>query len=150
MGTINSVFLSLGSNLGNKKSNLNNAISLIEERLGEIVKTSTIHESEAWGFNSNHTFYNQVIEIQTLLLPNDLLEITQKIEVEIGRHKKTVKNGYESRLIDIDIIFFNDVIHSDDLLTIPHPLFDQRNFVMLPLEEIAPNKVDPKTSHSLR
>ena len=150
MEKLNSIFLSLGSDLENKISNLKEALFLIELKIGPIIKTSSVYESEPWGFESKTSFYNMALELNTELSPQDLLDTIQNIEKEIGRSKKSNQSTYESRLIDIDIIFYNDLIHSDSNLTIPHPLFQERNFVLYPLEEISPDKTDPKTSFSVR
>tara|TARA_B110000285_G_scaffold128308_1_gene144569 strand:+ start:3519 stop:4031 length:513 start_codon:yes stop_codon:yes gene_type:complete len=150
MEKLNSVFLSLGSDLENKISNLKKAMLLIELKIGPVVKTSSVYESEPWGFESQTRFYNMAVELNSELSPQELLNATQSIEKQIGRSKKSSQSNYESRLIDIDIIFYNDLIHSDTKLTIPHPLFQERNFVLYPLEEISPNKTDPITSFSVR
>lgn len=150
MEKLNSIFLSLGSDLEDKVLNLKQALLLIELKIGPIVKTSSIFESEPWGFESQTKFYNIAIELNSELSPQEILDTIQKIEKEIGRSKKSSNLSYESRLIDIDIIFYNDLIYSDSNLTIPHPLFQERNFVLFPLKEIAPDKTDPSTSFSIR
>lgn len=150
MERLNSVFLSLGSDLGEKELNLKKAISLIEIKIGHIINTSSVFESEPWGFESKTSFYNIALELSTKLSPKEVLEKTQQIEQEIGRIEKSNRRGYESRLIDIDIIFFNDVIMIESELTIPHPLYHKRNFVLYPLEEISPFKTDPITCLTMR
>ncbi len=139
---IRSIHLSLGSNLGNKIEILSKAIQLIDQNIGEVIKTSSVYETEALGFETKELFNNCCIEIKTSLQPIQLLQSTQLIEQKIGRIK-TKKDGYESRKIDIDIIFYGSEIFSTGKLTVPHPHFRERNFVLYPLEEIAPNKIDP-------
>ena len=150
MEKLNSVFLSLGSDLGDKVFNLKQAIALIESNIGSILKVSSVFQSEPWGFESKTSFYNIAIEVNTQLSPKKVLEKTQSIEKEIGRANKSNEYGYESRIIDIDIILFNDLIFQDSELTIPHPLFHKRNFVLIPLAEISPLKTDPNTSLTIR
>ena len=150
MERLNIVHLSLGSDLGDKLSFLKKAITEIKDQIGDVVKISSVYKSEAWGFQSQTTFYNIAIELETKLDPLELLVATQQIENEIGRGMKSHEGQYESRIIDIDIIFYNDLVISSKKLTIPHPHFHLRNFVLFPLSEIAANTIDPKTSLNVR
>jgi 2-amino-4-hydroxy-6-hydroxymethyldihydropteridine diphosphokinase len=131
------VYLALGSNLGDKNHNLLSATTLIAERIGVLSAVSSIYESEPWGFDSDNSFLNQVIKVETNLEPLELLAITQEIEKKIGRTEKT-NHSYQDRIIDIDIILYNDLIYESERLTLPHPLYKERDFVMKPLMEIAP------------
>ena len=136
------VALSLGSNLGNRLEFLQQAINLINLRSGTITNISNFYESEPWGFNCENYFLNATVKLVTSLSPLDLLIELQKIEKLLGRKNKT-KDSYESRTIDIDIIFYENVIIQTPQLTIPHPLMHKRKFVLVPLNEIAPNWMHP-------
>lgn len=145
MEAIKTVYLSLGSDLGNKVENLQKAIDLITETTGEVKKVSSIYQSEPLGFESNTLFYNCCIELTTKLSPFKLLNVLQEIELQIGRKEKSKNGNYSSRIIDIDIILVEDIILQEDELIIPHKHFRERNFVLVPLAEIASNYIDPTT-----
>lgn len=131
------IYLSLGSNLGDKEGNILRAYALIEQRIGHIVRKSSLHRTKPWGFESSNDFLNSAIAIETSLTPRELLKETQRIEREIGRTAKTSADGsYQDRLIDIDILIYNDLIIDEPDLQIPHPLMNQRDFVLKPLKEI--------------
>ena len=131
------IYLSLGSNLGDKEGNILRAYALIEQRIGHIIRKSSLHRTAPWGFESSNDFLNSVIAIETSLTPRELLTETQRIEKEIGRTAKTSADGtYQDRLIDIDILIYNDLIIDEPDLQIPHPLMNQRDFVLKPLKEI--------------
>lgn len=139
-------YLGLGSNLGTDKvANLHQAVALINEQAGHILACSSFIESEPWGFQSTNTFVNVVVAIDTPHTPHELLRITQAIERSMGRTHKTVGTNYTDRIIDIDILLYGEEVIDDDVLTIPHPLIMQREFVFLPLFEIA-----PETEHILQ
>ncbi|MFY7811164.1 MAG: 2-amino-4-hydroxy-6-hydroxymethyldihydropteridine diphosphokinase [Flavobacterium sp.] len=142
------VYLSLGSNLGNKKYNLQLAIDLIHQWVATVVATSGIYESEAWGFDGE-SFYNCNIKIHTLLSSTQLYKKLQKIEQQMGRTPQKT-DSYENRIIDIDILFFNQEIIKNNLLTIPHPRIHERNFVLLPLLEIENNFIHPQFNISIK
>ncbi len=132
------VYLGLGTNLGDKEANLNAAVEEIRKRVGEIASLSAFYQTEPWGFESANSFLNAVCCVFTSLSPEEVLSITQSIERDLGRMKKSVNGQYSDRLIDIDILLFDDCsINTPDLI-IPHPLMLERDFVMNPLEEIAP------------
>jgi 2-amino-4-hydroxy-6-hydroxymethyldihydropteridine diphosphokinase len=137
-----SVFLSIGTNLGEKKQNLENVRREISFEIGEIHLESSIYESKSWGFDANESFYNIVLEVKTQLQPEALLDACQRIEKKLGRFR-TNQTGYTSRIIDIDIVYYNDTIVETPLLSIPHKLMHLRNFVLEPLCEIAPEKQHP-------
>ena len=148
------VYLSLGANLGNKTLNLTNALNLLNREAGVITKYSSIYKTAAWNMEATTPdFYNLVAELETSLLPAELLKVTQNIEKEIGRTEKSVNGKYENRLIDIDILFYDDLKMQTENLTIPHPLLHKRNFVLYPLQEIAGSKIHPffnKTVNQLK
>ena len=135
-------YLSLGTNLGDKEGNLRQAIQLIEERIGAIASLSAFYVSEPWGFQSENSFLNACSGVNSVLAPNALLEATQQIERDLGRTEKSLNGIYHDRLIDIDILLaFHDgqsITMQTPSLTLPHPLMHQRDFVLIPLRQIAP------------
>ena len=133
----NHVYLSLGSNQGNKRKNMITALALLAERAGDIT-LSAFYETEPWGFESENTFLNAVAYLQTTLSPTDLLALTQQIERELGRTVKSENHAYHDRPIDIDILLYDDLVCETPGLTVPHPLMHQRRFVLEPLAEVAP------------
>ncbi|MCR9172163.1 MAG: 2-amino-4-hydroxy-6-hydroxymethyldihydropteridine diphosphokinase [bacterium] len=147
MGTL--VYLSLGSNLGNRKQYIEEALQRISARTGQIESRSSFYETAPWGFESEQQFLNICAALTTELTPLQLLNEFQTIEKELGRNKKK-QAGYVSRVIDIDILAFGDDILSSDELTVPHPGIENRKFVLLPLVEIAPNFIHPKTAKTIK
>lgn len=138
-------FLSLGSNTGDRIRNLNNAVKLIERECGYIEAVSSFYETSPWGFSENSApFINAALAVRTELSPHDLLERCLAIEKKMGRARSTKFCGYTSRPIDIDILFFGDIIIRDKKLAIPHPLINSRIFVLEPLAEIAPELIHPE------
>ena len=133
---LHQVYLGLGSNQGDRQATLNRAIELIGERIGKVVRQSSVIETEPWGFLSGNKFLNCVVFCETTLLPRQVLKVTQQIERELGRHHKG--KGYRDRPIDIDILLFDHLNIDTPDLQIPHPLMYQRDFVMIPLNEIKP------------
>lgn len=134
-----------GGNLGDIDKSMVQARELIARRAGEIVAESKIYTSEAWGFESDNLFKNQVIIIDTPLSPLELLDTTQQIESELGRVRPVNKNGYTSRTMDIDILYIDNAVIRSRRLTIPHPLIQFREFVLNPLTEVAPKWENPST-----
>lgn len=130
------VFLSLGTNLGNRKRNIREAIELIEELVGVVVRQSALYETKPWGFSSPNDFINACVLVETALAPRQLLEALQGIEKEMGRTLKSVNGEYHDRIIDIDILMYDDLRVNEPDLVIPHPLMKEREFVMVPLKEI--------------
>ena len=130
------VFLGLGSNLGDKAGNLSEAIRLIGQRVGRVVRQSSFVETEPWGFDSMNTFLNAVILCETDKTPREVLNATQQIERDMGRTKKSTAGSYADRPIDVDILLYDDLTVDEPDLKIPHPLMYQRDFVMIPLKEI--------------
>ena len=135
------VYLSLGTNLGDKEAKLKAAIEEIKKRVGEVTSLSAFHASEPWGFQSENSFLNAVCCVHTEFNPMEVLHTTQEIERLLGRLKKTVGGIYSDRMIDIDILLYDDLHIQTPELIIPHPLMWERDFVMIPLREIAPNKI---------
>ena len=130
------VFLGLGSNLGDRQANIERAIELISERVGEVIRRSSLIETEPWGFESENKFLNGVILCETTFTPRQVLRKTQKIERDMGRKKKTNSLQYSDRPIDIDILLYDDLTVDEPDLKIPHPRMQEREFVMIPLKEI--------------
>ncbi len=131
------VFLGLGSNLGRRRTLLKRAIQLIGERVGEVVRQSSFIETEPWGFESKHKFLNGVILCETDKSPREVLALTRQIERDMGRTNKSLSSKkYSDRPIDIDILLYDDLTIDEPDLKIPHPLMEQRDFVMIPLKEI--------------
>ena len=130
------VYLSLGSNLGDREATLHEAINLLQQRAGEVLRTSSFLETEPWGFQSPNRFLNAAVCLLTDLTPHQLLTVTQQIERDLGRTAKTRSRAYADRPIDIDILLYDDIQLSTPELTIPHPLMHKRDFVMIPLKEV--------------
>ena len=130
------VFLSLGSNLGDRSKNLESAISLIGSRAGDVTAVSSFIETKPVGFKSENRFVNGAVRIVTALDPFELLRITQQIERELGRTTKSVGGVYSDRTIDIDILLYGNAVIDTPELKIPHPQMRKRDFVMRPLKEI--------------
>ena len=137
---VHQVYLGLGSNLGNRRALLKRAVRLIGERVGEVTRQSTFIETEPWGFESANKFLNAVIRCETDMTPREVLEATQQIERDMGRqkivHRTSSTRTYTDRPIDIDILLYDDLTVDEPDLKIPHPLMEQRDFVMIPLREI--------------
>lgn len=146
---MNTVYLGLGSNLGNSAEILKRAIEIIGKQIGEVTLQSAFYDTTPWGFESEHRFVNAAIACETLLTPLDLLHQTQEIERQLGRTQKSKDGKYTDRLIDIDILLYNQLVFEDGELTIPHPLMHQRQFVLEPLQEIAPTLQHPTLHQSI-
>ena len=135
------VYLGLGSNIGDRRQCIADAIRLISERVGTVLRQSSLIETEPWGFKSENRFLNGVILCDTSLTPQQVLKATQKIERALGRRQKSVGADtdvpvYHDRPIDIDILLYDDLSVDEPDLKIPHPLMYERDFVMIPLNEI--------------
>ena len=137
------VYLGLGTNLSDKEANLNVAIEEIRKRVGEITSLSANYITEPWGFDSQNSFLNAVCKVCTLLSPSEVLSVTQAIERNLGRMKKSINGQYSDRPIDIDILLYDNLVIDTPELSIPHPLIHKRLFVMEPLTEIAPKLIHP-------
>jgi len=135
------LFLLLGGNLGNKERIFSTARKRLGEELGALIQTSSVFETEPWGFDSDDMFWNQVLVIETSLTPEQVLECTKDIETELGRVRKAAR--YSSRLIDIDLLFYDDMVLHEPGLELPHPRMIDRRFVLEPLAEVAAELVHP-------
>lgn len=135
------VFLSLGSNLGDRENYLTKAIELINQNIGEIIRKSSFYETQPWGFDVENLFLNQVILIKTHISPVELLSEINFIEKQLERTRNS--ENYESRTIDIDILYYENQFFSSEKLQIPHKLLHNRKFVLEPLNEIAPDFIHP-------
>jgi len=141
------LYLLLGGNLGDKSLVFKQTTRLLNEWVGEITRQSHIYETEPWGFESSDMFWNQVLELSVSISPQEVLNLTQQIEHQLGRTRETQQ--YDSRIIDIDILFYGDQIISLDNLTIPHPRIQDRKFALVPLNEIASELNHPVLQKSI-
>jgi len=137
---LNNVYLSIGGNLGKRKANLAKAVYLIEQYIGQIIALSGLYETKAWGVENQPDFLNQAIIVKTRLSPEQVLKYALGIENLMGRKRE---RKWYTRLIDIDLLFFEQQIINTTDLTLPHPFLAKRNFVLTPLAEIAPNFIHP-------
>lgn len=145
----NTIYILLGANLGDPILQIREACTLLALQLGKIIAISSIYESEAWGVTEQPLFYNQVLILETEMLPLACLACTQEIEVKLGRVRA---EKWGARVIDIDILYFNNAIINTEVLTVPHPYIHLRNFTLLPLVEVASNYIHPllnKTNEQL-
>ena len=140
---INRAYLSLGSNLGDRHEYLRQAVTLLSERAGEVVKVSGNYETKPDGFVSENDFVNIALCLETELDAFALLDVCEQIEKSIGRERKSVNLNYADRVIDIDILYFNNMQLATERLTLPHPRMHKRLFVLAPLAEIAPKLKHP-------
>jgi 2-amino-4-hydroxy-6-hydroxymethyldihydropteridine diphosphokinase len=143
----NNAYLLMGGNVGERICNLQAATTAIEKSCGKILAKSKIYETAAWGNENQPNFLNQLLVIETRLLPIELLNQILNIEAELGR-KRDIPN--DPRTIDIDILYYNELVLKSEALTIPHPRINKRKFSLVPLLEIAPDKVDPALNLSIR
>lgn len=140
------VYLALGSNLGDRRENLKQALASLSPQM--VVKAkSHIYETPPWEFEDQPMFLNQAVKVETYLDPEPLIKHVKRLEIALGR-KESFRNG--PRSIDIDILFYNDLVLDTPLLTLPHPRLHERAFVLLPLMDIAPDLVHPVTHRSIR
>ena len=140
---LETVFVLLGSNLGDRELLVNQASKMIGERCGKIVAKSRLYESEPWGFKSEHWFLNRVVKVETALSPDDLMKELLEIEKELGRDRSVPHEGYVSRPMDLDILYFGNEIIDTQMVKAPHPRLHERRFTLLPLCDIAPDFVHP-------
>ncbi len=136
------VFLGIGGNLGNKHDNFDKVYTFIKNELGVIIKSSSVYETPPWGFDAKENFWNQVLVIETKISPEELLKKITEMENRFGRERGT--GGYTSRKMDIDILYFDELVLETKKLTIPHPQIANRLFVLVPLVEIEPDFVHPQ------
>lgn len=140
-----SVVLSLGSNLADRCSFIERAGRELSQRVGNIVRASSVRESESWGFSS-YPFLNQVVEVQTALSPEEVLQVTQQVEQELGRTEKSGRDAqgnpiYHDRTIDIDLLWYEGEQREGENLTLPHPHIADREFILVLLVEIYGNQI---------
>jgi 2-amino-4-hydroxy-6-hydroxymethyldihydropteridine diphosphokinase len=140
------VYLALGSNLGVRLANLKQAIAALTPQI-DVKAKSQVYETPPWGVEDQPKFLNQVVKAKTYLEPEQLLKHLKRLEVALGR-KESIPNG--PRLIDIDILFYDDLVLNTPALVIPHPRLHERGFVLLPLMDIAPDLVHPVSKQSVR
>lgn len=138
---MNTIYILLGANLGNPIKQMDCADKLLNKKLGKVIARSSYYESEAWGVEDQPIFYNKILCIETHYSPLESLHICQEIELELGRIRS---EKWGARIIDIDILYYNNDIISSETLSIPHPYIHLRNFTLLPLTELAPNYVHPE------
>lgn len=146
------VYLGIGSNLGDRKKNIQNALEELQGISESSIQSSSFYSSKAWGFDSDHLFLNVVVVLKTQMSALELLNKTQEIERKLGRTKKSEGNHYEDRIIDIDILIYGKEVIKTECLTVPHPLMEHRLFVLEPFNELAPRLRHPvlrKTIHKL-
>ena len=140
-------YIGIGSNLGNREDNCKKAISLLSENGLEIIKQSSMIETEPWGVPDQPSFINMAVSVKTILSPEKLLALCKKIETALGR-TETILWG--PRMIDLDILFYDDLVTGEPGLSIPHPHIQDRTFVLRPLAEIAPDLVHPLLNRSIK
>lgn len=140
------VYLLTGGNVGDSLKTLQRANGLIEERVGTIIKSSSVYKTAAWGKTDQDDFLNQVLEVQTSFFPEELMDSLLEIEIELGR-KRLEKYG--PRIIDLDILFYDDLVLNSERLTIPHPQIQFRRFVLQPLFELEPGLIHPVIKKSI-
>lgn len=145
---MHTVYLSLGSNLGDRYKSIDKAVDRIGEIAGNVVMRSSFYQTPPWGFNAEKAFLNIALKIETSLSPYQLLKCLQTIEAEMGRKRNG--KGYSSRTIDIDILFFDNLIIVEEELTVPHRFIPERNFVLAPMNEISPSFVHPVLQQSIQ
>lgn len=133
---MHTVYLALGTNLGDREKAIQEAVRRIGEEVGIVERESSLIETKPWGFTSTHYFINAAVRVSTSLSPRNVLETTQHIEREMGRTRKSTEHQYHDRVIDIDILLYDDIEIDEPDLHIPHPLMHERDFVMRPLQEI--------------
>lgn len=133
-------YIGIGSNLGNRQENCFRAVEILEKRGIKVQKQSSLYETEPWGVKVQPRFINMVVKIETTLKPNNLLRLLKDIEREIGRQDSF---HWGPRIIDLDILLFNSLVLNEENLQIPHPYLHEREFVLRPLNEIAPDVIHP-------
>ena len=150
-GNKHKVVLSFGGNLDNTKDCFQKAIRKIKKKIGKVEMTSSLYSTEAWGMEKGtNDFLNQVIVIHSDSKPKKILKATQKIEKKLGRKSKSINQEYRDRPIDIDILFYDDEIINKKKLTIPHPLLQERKFILEPLSEIIPDYIHPVLKKTIK
>lgn len=144
-------YILAGGNIGPVRENLRRAKAMIGERIGEVVRASGLYRSPAWGFESPDPFYNVALAVETPLEPAAVMQALLEIERQLGRTRPTAPapKTYASRPIDLDILFYDDLVLSTPFLTLPHPRLPLRRFALVPLNEIAPNLIHPTLNQTI-
>ena len=137
---MSTVYIGIGSNLGDRHKNCLRAVELLKQSGLSVTKQSSVYETEPWGLTDQPAFLNMAVELESGLAPTELLGLLKKIEKDMGR-QETVKWG--PRIIDLDILLYDDITLNTDVLTIPHPLMHEREFVLVPLAELAGEFIHP-------
>ena len=145
---MSTVFLGIGTNLGDRERNLKEAVAKIEEYIGRVLSASSVYETPPWGFEAENDFLNMTVSVETDHSPTELLKKIVMIESMLGRER--TQDRYTSRVIDIDILFYDDLVLNEKGLKIPHRLIHERKFVLVPLCEIAPDMIHPVLGKSMR
>jgi 2-amino-4-hydroxy-6-hydroxymethyldihydropteridine diphosphokinase len=143
------VYLLLGGNIGDREEIINNAIALLNSKAGTVIQASSFYETEPWGMLNAQFFLNIAIKLSTLLTPTELLKVILSIEENLGRIRNPLSTEYESRPIDIDILFYGTTVIDTTRLVVPHPLLHSRKFVLTPLSEIASDFIHPVFNKSI-
>ena len=143
------IYILLGSNIGDKKNYIDGACDEILSSIGDIEVYSSYYQTSPWGFESNDEFLNRAICVRSKLTPNDIMIVLLDIESRLGRVRGVKDKGYQSRTIDLDIILIDDLIIRNELLIVPHPRMTERNFVLVPLAEIAGDFIHPEKKISI-
>lgn len=139
---MNVIYLCLGGNIGHRIKHLNQALEHITHKVGHVLKKSKIYETEAWGVAQQQPYLNMVVEVQTLLKPEELIAKLLQIEITLGR-TRSYTQVYESRTIDIDILFYNQSVINTPELIIPHPRMHLRKFVLIPMQDVNSDYIHP-------
>ena len=145
---MSTVFLGIGTNLGDRESNLREAILKIEEHIGMVLKSSAVYETAPWGFDAENDFLNMVTEVSTSRTPDEIMKQILMIESMLGRDRS--QDRYSSRVIDIDILLYDNLVIEQKGLKVPHRLMHERKFVLVPLCELAPDMVHPVLKKSMK
>ena len=145
---MSTLFLGIGTNLGDRESNLREAILKIEEHIGMVLKSSAVYETAPWGFDAENDFLNMVTEVSTSRTPDEIMKQILMIESMLGRDRS--QDRYSSRVIDIDILLYDNLVIEQKGLKVPHRLMHERKFVLVPLCELAPDMVHPVLKKSMK
>ncbi len=145
---MHTLYLGLGSNLGDRRTYISQAIRLLQERVGKVESVSSIMETEPLGFQSDNKFLNAACRISTALTPEECLKKTKEIERALGRRQKSQDGVYHDRTIDIDLLIYDELHISTPSLTLPHPCIMERDFVRIPLQEIMASSDSEETQYT--
>lgn len=138
--TTHTVFLLLGANLGDRTATLQRALDHIRTDVGPVLQQSALYETAAWGVTDQPAFLNQVLKVLSVFPPEEILEKTQAIEARLGRVRR---EKWGSRVIDIDLLYVDDLVQHRETLILPHPFLHERRFTLVPLAEVAPEFIHP-------